>query len=84
MTVMIESREQVSSLDDLAVDAIARSNGVVELSSDLALHHSDLIEGVIAMAFDVLGCKTLDIRIRPRLECIDVTTQEKTACQVMN
>jgi hypothetical protein len=66
------------------VERARGTSGVVELSDDLALRHSDLIERVVAMAFDVLGCKTLEIRIRPQIECVDVISQEKRACQMIN
>src|SRR5262245_50350089 len=44
------------------------STGVIEVPGDLALQQSDLIEGVLALAFDVLGCTTLQMRVRQRPE----------------
>jgi hypothetical protein len=78
------NQNDLSLTDSPIVERARRTCGVVELSDDLVLWHSDLIERVVAMTFDVLGYKTLEIRIRPRIERIDLIAQEQIACQAMN
>jgi hypothetical protein len=40
------------------------ATGTIEVPGDLALAQSDLIERVLAFAFDVLGLRALELRIR--------------------
>jgi hypothetical protein len=42
--------------------------GTLELPADLLEQQSDLLNRVLAFAFDVLGLHTLDLRIRPYRE----------------
>jgi hypothetical protein len=44
------------------------NSGRLELPADLLEQHSDLIDRVWAFAFDVLGLRTLDLRIHPYTE----------------
>ena len=81
---MIMSRSNISVPNGLIVDGIGRANGVVEVSGEQVLQQSDLIDRVLAMAFDVLGYKTLEIRVRPRRERANLTAQEEITCQATN
>jgi hypothetical protein len=44
-----------------------RTHGVVEVPAEMALHESELIDRLLALAFDVLGWQTLEIRVRPQI-----------------
>ena len=37
----------------------------IEVSEDLVAQHPDLIDRIFAFAFDELGLKSIDVRIRP-------------------
>jgi hypothetical protein len=49
----------------LAVDTANQSSGTIELPIDLLDYPSDLIDRVLALAFDVLGLQTIELRVRP-------------------
>jgi hypothetical protein len=48
-----------------STDDEALKRDALELPADLLAQQSDLIDRVLAFAFDVLGMHTLDLRIRP-------------------
>ena len=78
------SWEQQAVRNRLNMAVAMRAHGIVEVPGELALQQSDLIDRVVAFAFDVLGWQTLEIRVRPQVEHINVTTKEKTPCQPTN
>ena len=78
------SQNKRSVPDDLIADGAGRANGVVEVSGEQVLQQNDLIDRVLAMAFDVLGYQTLEIRVRPRRERANLTAQEEITCQATN
>jgi hypothetical protein len=61
------NQEQQSVRSRLDPSIAIRAHGVVEVPAELALRESELIDRLLALAFDVLGWQTIEIRIRPRI-----------------
>ena len=49
-----------------------RTRGTIELSPELLAQQSDLLDRVIAYAFDVLGLNTLELRVRATGRCGEI------------
>jgi hypothetical protein len=69
-------------------DNAYRTSGSIELPADLLDQQSDLIDRVFAFAFDVLGLRAVELRIRPRshkdehaltCQCAGSRSSEKTS-----
>jgi hypothetical protein len=48
-----------------AANMAGRSSGTIDLPVDLLELQSDLIDRIVAFAFDVLGLQTVELRVRP-------------------
>ena len=59
-----------------------RAHGVVEVSAELALQESELIDRLLALAFDILDWQALEIRIRPQVIYSTQIAQEEIRCQL--
>ncbi|HET9224942.1 MAG TPA: hypothetical protein VFO07_20685 [Roseiflexaceae bacterium] len=55
-----------------SIDAARSTNatGAVELPADLIAERSDLLDDLFTLAFDVLGLRKLDLRIRPYADSV--------------
>ena len=54
--------------DGMNITVAERAAGTIEVSADLLVQHNDLIEHLFALAFDVLGLQTIEVRVRPLTE----------------
>jgi hypothetical protein len=65
-----------NSLDDAASSSAA---GAPELPADLLAQHSDLLDRVFRVAFDLLGLHPLDLWIRRYVGCVTIPTSRPVA-----
>ena len=77
------NQKQQSMKNHLNTAITIRARGlVVEVPAKLALQESDLIDSLLALAFDLLGWQTVEIRIRPQVIHSTQIAQGGTQCQL--
>jgi hypothetical protein len=80
--MMILNRNGSLEWIPLGGDTAGSTRGSIDLPADLVAAQPDLLDRVFALAFDVLGLVTIDLRIRasgpePRAEPISVILKQK-------
>lgn len=77
---MMNQKQQLVRNPPVVTFAIP-ANGVIEVPGELLLENTDLIDSLLALAYDVLGWRNLEIRIRPQAIHRTHIRQEEIRCQ---